>query len=89
MENLKEFETIKTLMDFMVESAESDHFYEGGAVLNGQFIKLYMDCQKMEKFSVEDFDMGPHIVLMYNVYRVIIPSEMEYDIKEAIAEYKK
>ena len=61
MENLKEFETIKALMDFMVESAESDHFYEGGAVLNGQFIK----------------------------YRVIIPSEMEYDIKEAIAEYKK
>ena len=89
MENLKEFTTIKALMNFMVESSESDHFYEGGAVLNGQFIEMYMDCQSVNKFSVEDFDCGPHIVLMYNVYRVIIPSEMEYDIKEAVAEYKK
>lgn len=89
MKELKEFETIKALMDFMVESAKSDHFYEGGAILQEQFIEMYMDCQAINKFSVEDFDMGPHIVLMYNVYRVIIPSEMEYDIKEAIAEYKK
>ncbi len=89
MKNLKEFKTIKDLMDFMVESVKTDHFYEGGAVLQGQFIEMYMDCQKIEKFSVEDFDMGPHIELMYGVYRVIIPSEMEYDIRGAIAEYKK
>lgn len=89
MKELKEFETIKALMDFMVESTKKDHFYEGGAVLNGQFIEMYVDCQPVNKFSVEDFDMGPHVVLMYGVYRVIIPSEMEYDIREAIAEYTK
>lgn len=89
MKNFKDFKTIKALMDFMVESTEKDHFYEGGAVLNGQYIEMYMDCQNVNKFSVEDFDMGAHIVLMYGVYRVILPSEMEYDIKGAVAEYKK
>lgn len=89
MEELKEFKTIKDLMGFMVESVKNDHFYEGGAILQGQFIEMFMDCQKIEKFSVENFDMGAHIVLMYGAYRAIISSELEYDIKDAIADYKK
>lgn len=86
---MKEFEDVKGLVDYMITMPN----YEGGAILQGEYIELRVDSPEVEGFTWRDYDGGPNMLMCYTKngksYNAIIPTSMEYDLKEAVSQYEK
>lgn len=86
MKEMKEFETIKSLVDFMVESAKSGNLTLSEAVLQGNYIEFMDDIpEKNMEFKFRDYDGGAtaaFTVTEGNVaYTALLPPYTQWEIE--------
>lgn len=83
---MKEFETAKSLVDFMEESIKSSTLYEGGAIFQGEYIECMVDSPEETKYSFQEADCGPHVNFCVTegnlAYIVQIPAAKQWVIEE-------
>ena len=87
---MKEFETIESLVDFMVESAKSGSLAISEAVLQGNYIEFMDDAPEDMEFKFRSYDGGATAAFTVTegkvAYTAILPPYTQWEIEGYIEE---